>query len=299
MGSQAIQGKLWGQRPKDWANIQEHTGKAGYDFVLSALSFSSATKLLDVGCGTGYFCKLASDQGANVIGLDATAEFVAEARKRVPHSTFLVGEMEELPFEENSFNVVCGFNSFQYAANTKNALLEAKRVLAREGKLVTMIWGDKEECEAATYLKAVGSLLPAPPPGAPGPFALSENGLLESILAEIGFNQISTYDLPSVWDYPDVPTAMKGLISAGPVARAIENSGYEKVYESIFNVIQPYVKANGHVVYKNHYRVTISEKSQLETDKFNHMKLGKSRVGRIWNKSEGTLNAPASPSLVR
>jgi ubiquinone/menaquinone biosynthesis C-methylase UbiE len=44
--------------------------------------------------------------------------------------------MEELPFEENTFTIVCGFNSFQYAANVENALIEANRVLQPGGKLV-------------------------------------------------------------------------------------------------------------------------------------------------------------------
>ena len=260
MGSKTMQGKLWGQRPKDWADIQEETGKAGYDYVLSALPIPPPQRLLDVGCGTGYFSRLAINKGAYVTGLDATSEFIEEAKKRVSNANFIVGEMEELPFDESSFDVVCGFNSFQYAADTKNALIEAKRVLKDGGKLVTMIWGNKEECEAATYLKAVGSLLPPPPPGAPGPFALSENKLLEKTLGEIGFKIISTTDIASVWDYPETEKALKGLMSAGPVARAIENSGFKKVYEIISNAIQPYIQPNGHVVYNNKFRIVIAEK---------------------------------------
>jgi ubiquinone/menaquinone biosynthesis C-methylase UbiE len=260
MGSQTMQGKLWGQRPKDWSEIQEPTGQSGYNFVLGFLSITSDTSLLDIGCGTGYFSKLANDKGAKIVGIDATVEFIEEAKKRVPNGNFLVGEMEELPFEEKSFDLVCGFNSFQYAANTKNALIEAKRVLRDGGKLITMIWGNKEDCEAATYLKAVGSLLPPPPPGAPGPFALSENQLLEKILEEIDFRIIENTDVISVWDYPDTETALKGLMSAGPVARAIENSGFEKVYSTISNAIQSYTQTNGHVVYHNKFRVIISEK---------------------------------------
>jgi ubiquinone/menaquinone biosynthesis C-methylase UbiE len=234
MGSQAIQGKLWGQRPLDWADIQEKIGRTDYDFVFSTISITPATKLLDVGCGTGYFCTLASEKGANVTGLDATPEFIEVAKKRLPTAKFLVGEMEALPFADNSFDVVCGFNSFQYAANTKNALIEAKRVLNKDGKLVTLIWGNKEDCEAATYLKAVGSLLPLPPPGTPGPFALSENHLLEKMLEEIGFKIINNTDVIAIWDYPDSETALKGLLSAGPVAKAIENSGFEKSLSNNF-----------------------------------------------------------------
>lgn len=259
MGSQTIQGKLWGQRPKDWSEIQEQTGKAGYDFVLNFLSVTQATKLLDVGCGSGYFCKLAVDKKIDVTGLDATTELIDEAKKRVPTANFHIGEMEELPFEEKSFDVVCGFNSFQYAADTKNALLEAKRVLKDGGKIAVMIWGNKEDCEAATYLKAVGSLLPPPPPGAGGPFALSENQLLEKILEEIGFKIISNTDISSIWDYPDTDTALKGLLSAGPSAKAIENSGFEKVYETILKSVEPYILSDGHVVYSNKFRVVIAE----------------------------------------
>jgi ubiquinone/menaquinone biosynthesis C-methylase UbiE len=260
MGSQALQGKLWGQHPKDWSEIQEQTGKAGYVHVLNYLSITPATKLLDVGCGSGLFCQLAVNKRMNVTGLDATTELIAEAKKRVPNVNFLVGEMEELPFEERSFDVVCGFNSFQYAANIKNALIEAKRVLKDGGKLATMIWGNKEDCEAATFLKAIGSLLPPPPPGAGGPFALSENQLLEKTLEEIDFKILSNMDVTSVWDYVNADTALKGLLSTGPAAKAIEYCGFQKVYETSSQAMQPYIQPNGHVVYNNKFRVVIAEK---------------------------------------
>jgi ubiquinone/menaquinone biosynthesis C-methylase UbiE len=258
MGSQAIQGKLWGQRMRDWADKQEPVGRTDCDFILNALSINPGIKLLDVGCGTGYFSKMAGNRGADVTGLDATPEFIEEAKKRVSTANFIVGEMEELPFADKSFDVVCGLNSFQYAANTPNAIKEAKRVLKDNGKLVTMIWGNKEDCEAATYLKAVGSLLPPPPPGAPGPFALSENSLLENILKETGFTIINNTDVATVWDYNDVDTALKGLMSAGPVSKAIENNSFEKVYETLLNALQPYITSNGHVIYHNKFRIIFS-----------------------------------------
>jgi len=258
MGSRAIQGKLWGQQPKDWATIQEPTGNAGYTYALNHLQLKPGIKLLDVGCGTGLFGDLANKAGAEVTGIDASEALIAEAVQRNSAIKFSTGEMEELPFADNVFNIVCGFNSFQYAASTKSALTEARRVLKGGGKLVIMIWGNKEDCEAATYLKAVGSLLPPPPPGAPGPFALSENQALEKILEEIGFKIIDNTDIDSIWDYADTETALKGLMSVGPAAKAIENSGFEKVYDTVLNVIQPYIQNNGHVVYKNKFRVVIA-----------------------------------------
>jgi ubiquinone/menaquinone biosynthesis C-methylase UbiE len=260
MGSQAIQAKLWGQRPKDWAAIQEPTGKSGYEYALDFIKLQPTDKLLDVGCGTGFFISLAAKAGAGITGFDATSQFIEEAKLRNPSVKFITGEMEELPFADNSFDVVTGFNSFQYAANVKNALAQAKRVLKNKGKLVVMIWGDKADCEAASYLKAVGSLLPPPPPGAPGPFALTENHLLETILEEMGLKILASVDEDSIWDYPDTETAMKGLLSAGPAAKAIENSGYEKAYQTTVEAAKPYIKSNGRVVYKNKFRVVIAEK---------------------------------------
>lgn len=260
MGSKTIQGELWGQQPKNWAEIQEKTGKAGYDYVLDFLDLKTGNKLLDVGCGSGLFSSLASDAGAEVTGIDASEKLIDEAKQRTNSVDFLIGEMEELPFDHNTFDFVCGFNSFQYAANIKNALEEAGRVLKNGGKIVVMIWGNKEDCEAATYLKAVGSLLPPPSPGAPGPFALSENHLLENILEESGFKIIDNIDINSVWDYPNKETALKGLISAGPVARAIQNSGWEKVYNTVSQVVDAYVKKDGHVVYNNKFRIVVAEK---------------------------------------
>lgn len=259
MGSQLIQAKLWGRAPKDWSTIQEETVKPAYEFALKALPVTSGLKLLDIGCGTGYFCKLASSEGINVTGFDATPEFINEAKERLPNNLFLIGDMEDLPFSDKSFDIVCGCNSFQYAENTNNALKEAKRVLKDNGKLVAMIWGNKEDCEAATYLKAIGSLLPPPPPGAPGPFALSENKLLENMLKELGFSKINSTDITTVWDYADTDTAMKGLMSAGPVTKAIENNTFEKVYNTLLAAIQPYIQSNKHVVYNNKFRVVIAE----------------------------------------
>ena len=85
------------------------------------LKIEPAESLLDVGCGTGFFSDLAFKKGADVTGLDAIEQFNEHAKQRNPSINFIVGEMEELPFADSIFNFVCGYNSFQYAANIKIA----------------------------------------------------------------------------------------------------------------------------------------------------------------------------------
>ena len=262
MGSKEIQGKLWGQRPDDWASIQEKTGIAGYDYVLNMISLKPNDKVLDVGCGSGFFSSMAQNYGADVTGIDASEPLIERAKQRAPSVNFLNGEMESLPFEDHTFDYVFGFNSFQYAANVKNALIEANRVLKQEGSLIVMIWGNNEDCEAASYLKAVGSLLPPPPPGAGGPFALSENNLLETLVEESSFMITHQTDIECIWDYDNADIAIKGLMSAGPVAKAIENSGFDLVHSAVSEAIKPYTHIDGSVNYRNKYRVLVAKKNQ-------------------------------------
>lgn len=231
---------------------------AGYEYVLAHLQWQKGNTLLDVGCGSGIFAAMSAAKGATVTALDATPALITEAKKRARAINFLVGEMEELPFEDHSFDIVTGFNSFQYAASVGNAFSEARRILKPGGQLAVMIWGNKEDCEAATYLKAVGSLLPPPPPGAGGPFALSENQLLEKTLETAGFTIASVTDIPTLWDYPDLPTAMSGLLSAGPAVKAIQHSGYDKVYGTVGAAVQPYVQHDGHIRYHNKFRIVLA-----------------------------------------
>jgi len=67
-------------------------------------------------------------------------------------------------------------------------------------------------------------------------------------------------DVSSVWDYPTMDIALRGLLSAGPAVKAIEHSGFGKVSEVISAAVAPYVQADGHVVYHNKFRIVIAEK---------------------------------------
>jgi ubiquinone/menaquinone biosynthesis C-methylase UbiE len=260
MGSQAVQARQWGSHPKDWSSIQEPTGKAGYDYALHALNLTGQEVLLDVGCASGVFLSLAAPKVRFITGLDATVELVEEARRRLPAHPFLVGEMEDLPLPDEAYDIVTGFNSFQYAFDISDALSEARRVLKPGGRLVVMIWGNKDDCQTAISLYAIGSLLPPPLPGSPGPFALSEQQLLEKTLANAGFTILQSTDIDSIWDYPDVATTLRGLLSGGTAFKAIHHVGYEKVAEAVTATLSPFTRPDGHIVYNNKFRIVIAQR---------------------------------------
>ncbi len=256
-GSAAVQGRLWGERADDWATIQEGQVTAAFTAGLDALGVTAGTSLLDAGCGAGMALRLAADRGAEVTGLDASEQLLAHARRRVPGAPIVQGELEELPFADESFDVVTGFNSFQYAAHPAIALAEAVRVLRPEGQVLLLTWGPPEQCDAAAYLTALGRLLPPPPPGAPGPFALSDPTALTALFDETGLAVTAIADVPCEWRYPDEPTAVAGLLASGPVVFAIEHAGEPAVRAAVTALLAPFRTADGGYSLTNGFRYAI------------------------------------------
>ena len=112
-----LNGRLWGARARDWSDLQEPMTRRVYDAVFQRIGVGAQTNYLDVGCGSGLAARLAADRGAKVSGVDAAENLLAIAQSRVPAGQFRVADLEELPFADKTFDVVTGFNSFQYAAN--------------------------------------------------------------------------------------------------------------------------------------------------------------------------------------
>jgi SAM-dependent methyltransferase len=260
MGTAQMQGELWGARPKDWSTLQEVAFAALYDAAFDAVKVGRGTSLLDVGCGAGLALEMATGRGADVSGLDAAAPLADVARSRTPSADIRVGEMEELPFADGSFDVVTGFNSFQYAADPVGALTEARRVTKDKGNVVIAIWGMAEQCEMAGYLAALGGLMPPPPPGAPGPFALSAPGALESLAEKAGLHPKQSASAPVEFKFVDEATAVRGLLAPGPATRAIGHSGEEAVRKGIAEAIAPYRREDGSYFMQNEFRYLITEK---------------------------------------
>lgn len=257
-GSAAVQGILWSGRAQDWAEAQEPQHRPLFEAVLASLGIGPGTEFLDVGCGTGLAGCLASQMGAHVAGLDASPGSIAIARRRTPFGSWQVGEIEDLPFDDASFDAVAGFNSFQFAANPINALSEARRV-ARPGAPVSIaVWGRPEDCQIQTYLAALRDLMPAPPPGAAGPFALSASGTLEALVAEAGLTprEMAEVDCPFV--YPDLETALRGLMAAGPTTLAVQHSGEERVREGIARALDPFKLESGSYRLDNKFRYLVA-----------------------------------------
>jgi SAM-dependent methyltransferase len=258
MGSAEVNGKLWGAQSKEWSELQERVHRPLYEHVFSTTGIKAGTAYFDLGCGSGMAIQLAVALGAKASGLDAAASLLAIARERTPGADLRQGEMEELPFAEHSFDVTTGFNSFQYAAAPAKAIREGARVTKKGGLVVIATWSPPELTKAAALLAALKPLLPAPPPGAPGPFALSDEAALKALAAEANLVPVSTHDVSSPFEYPDVATGVRALNSSGVAARAIGHSGLDAVSAAHTEALKKFANPDGsvHVPCSFRYLVT-------------------------------------------
>lgn len=258
VGTAELQGRLWSVNTADWAELQEPYLEPAFRRALDAVRVGDGTRLLDVGCGAGLALRLAADRGADVTGLDAAAGMLEYARRRVPGAEFVKGEIQSLPFPDDTFDAVTGFNSFQYAADPVAALREAKRVTAPGGRILALVWSPAEMCQLAPHLQSLRALMPPPPPGAPGPFTLCGRDALEEFFAAAGLEVAEVEDVMCVFAYPDTATAVAALSSAGPVAQIAAHAGREAVRLDIEAFLARHVRPGGTYAIRNPFRYAVS-----------------------------------------
>jgi len=96
---------------------------------------SAKVKLLDIGCGAGFLTNPLAMAGHEVTGLDASPGALETARRwdKTKSVRYLEGDALQLPFAENSFDVVSLMDFLEHIPNPQDAIREAARILAPGG----------------------------------------------------------------------------------------------------------------------------------------------------------------------
>lgn len=176
------------------------------------------------------------------------------ARERVPEGRFDVGDVQALPYEDGSFDVITAFNSLQFVPDPAMALSEARRVSKPGAILYILVWGREENTQLVAVMKALHPLVPPRPPGGPGAFALSPPGILEELVAGSGFTPRESGYVATPYEYPDEATMLRAQRSSAPAVLAARTSGDEAVERALVEALSPFRTGSGGYRIETEYR---------------------------------------------
>jgi len=115
--------------------------------LIEAAAPAKGERVLDVGCGTGIVARLAAARlgsAASVTALDPSANMLTVARAAAAIEGVAIewreGSAEQLPFPEQSFDLVLCQFALMFFADKSMALGEMRRVATRNGRVVLNVW---------------------------------------------------------------------------------------------------------------------------------------------------------------
>ena len=125
-----------------WDRCADHGDKLaqltqqGYQLIMGTGFIRSGIRVLDIGCGPGNFTADYAELGADVVGIDLAPLMIEVAAERFPHIEFQTANVESLPFDSASFDVVAAGYVTHHLARPEIVFTEVSRVLKPSARFI-------------------------------------------------------------------------------------------------------------------------------------------------------------------
>jgi SAM-dependent methyltransferase len=165
------------------------------EHVVELAALRPGERVLDLGCGTGNAALLAARAGALVTGLDPARRLLQVARDRLAadqlDGTFVVGDAQSLPFEDDAFDVVLSVFGVIFAPDARTAVSELLRVLSADGRALISAWtpGGAVDAMTGVIIGAIGAALGTEIPRFPWHDLTAVRGLAATLGATINVRE--------------------------------------------------------------------------------------------------------------
>lgn len=173
---------VWGAG--DWAAVA-HTIAHPSSVVVDRLGIEAGHDYLDVATGSGTAAILGAKRGARTTGLDFVPKLVDAARSRAAEegveATFVVGDAQDLPFEDDSFDRVSSVFGAMFAPDQERAAAELIRVCRPGGKIAVTAW-TPEGLNGRMFM-TLGKYMPPPPEGFKPPVLWGTEARVQELFA--------------------------------------------------------------------------------------------------------------------
>ena len=111
--------------------------------VLRLLGDVKDKKILDAGCGTGRYSIILARKGAQVYGIDISRKMLGIAKEKAEKKklkiNFRIGDITNMPYKDNQFDIVLSTLALDHVKNLKKAIHELIRVCKPKGKIIFSI----------------------------------------------------------------------------------------------------------------------------------------------------------------
>jgi SAM-dependent methyltransferase len=106
--------------------------------AIQALPFKCG-RVLDLGCAFGFATRRLARRGYETVGVDASAAYIARARRAHPQGIYLLASAEAVPLPDHSFDGVVFLDVLEHVHDERAALAEIARLLKPGGTLVVSV----------------------------------------------------------------------------------------------------------------------------------------------------------------
>ncbi len=194
--------------------------------MFARLDVGPGVRFLDIACGAGGVARRAAAMGAEVAGIDASVELIDLAQLRMPEADIRLGSMFELPWPDESFDVVVSINGIW--GGNQPALDEAHRVLKAGGRIGISFWGTGPPLDFKPAFRVVAGHSPdAHVGGMRDVNNIAFEGVAEKMLTEAGFVDLERGRSVAVVEWPDPEIAWRAFSSMGPIVPALDDTDRE------------------------------------------------------------------------
>ena len=118
-------------------DLSENTSEHLHRYAL-ARRFCTGKAVLDIACGEGYGSFLLAKTALSVTGADIDGDVAAAAAQKykLPNLTYKQGDVTNIPFDDNCFDVVVSFETLEHHDKHQEMMAEIKRVLKPDGMCI-------------------------------------------------------------------------------------------------------------------------------------------------------------------
>jgi len=171
--------------------------------VLELMAPQPGERVLDLGCGSGHLTRALADRGARVLGVDASAAMLNDARAAYPGLAFQLGRAEELPFEA-AFDAIFSNAALHWVPRAEEAARGMFRALRPGGRLAAE-FGGFQNVAAVRAAVSAGLTALGRAETAWNPWYFPRLGQYSNVLEDAGFTVRFAHWFPRPSPMPDQP----------------------------------------------------------------------------------------------